>query len=635
MNRLTRTCCFGLLTCSAAFLHASDSYAELISVGDGALQQSDPQGGDWFGYAVAVQDDVAVVGAWAHSLTESNGGAAYVYRRGATGWGTPDKLTPDVSQDDHRFGIAVAITNDQVLVGAHHDATEEWASGAVFVYGDDGTSWQQVQKLTPGDGVSDGRFGITMAVSGTTALFGTRAGAAYAYVHDGTAWQQQQKLTASDGAGEAEKFGAQVAVDGDVAVLGAPAATLSAGEEGAAYVFTRTGTAWSETQKLVATGGLAYDNFGEAVAIQGDTILVGSPYDDDGGSDAGAVYVFRFDGSTWSQESKLVPAEVEAGDTFGSSLSMRGNVAIGGSPSDDDSAPFAGSAILFQQVGGAWLERGKILGPSGAMDDAFGTAVATDGSTVLVGAPADDDAAADAGMAFSFLVRLENGDPCSQGPECASEFCVDGVCCESACDGGATASCSACSVAAGSTEDGVCGFASSGTECADASCSGPGELQPASTCDGQGACVDGTATSCESGYVCRDSACLDTCVSADDCLDGFRCGEGACVALLDDGATCTEAEACDSGFCVSGVCCNEACGSGTCTNGTCETSDGGTSDGGTDGGGGSSGAPSSSGSSGDDDGGCGCRAAGAKAPGSGAAALILVLAAALGLRRKR
>ena len=300
MKRFVRTCCLGLLACSAAVLHTSDSLADLIAVDEGALSPSDPQGGDGFGYATVVEGDVAVVGAWAHSLTESNGGAAYVYRRDAGAWGAPDKLTPDVAQDDHRFGIAVAVAGDDVLVAAHHDATEAWASGAVFVYQHDGSAWQQVQKITPGDGVDDGRFGIAMAVSGTTALFGSRAGAAYVYVHDGSAWQAQQKLLASDGAGEDERFGGKVAVDGDVAVLGAPTATLSVGEEGAAYVFVRTGTTWVEAQKLVATGGQAYDNFGEAVAISGDTILVGSPYDDDGGPDAGAVYVFRNDGTTWT-----------------------------------------------------------------------------------------------------------------------------------------------------------------------------------------------------------------------------------------------------------------------------------------------------------------------------------------------
>ena len=638
MNSFARSGLLGVLV-SSVLLYASHGSAGVVALDDGSLAPDDTTNEDWFGFAVAVEEDTAVVGAWAHGALQTNGGAAYVFERSATGWGTPAKLTQADPQYDHRFGNSVALADGDILVGAHHDETDVWASGSVYVFRHDGTAWKEVQKMIPDEHVDDGRFGITMAASGTTAVFGSRAGEAYAYVREAGTWTLQQVMTADDGAGADERFGLRVAVDGDVAVIGAPDATVTEALDGAAYVFARTGSEWTQVQKLSASAGAAYDSFGNAVAIFGDTILVGSPFDDEAGSDAGAVYVFRHDGSTWSQQDKLMPTGVEAGNKFGDALSMRGDVALAGSPSDDEIATSAGAVYLLQQVAGAWVTREKIVVATSGADDGFGTAVATDGSTAIVGAPSDDHVATNVGMAYSFLLRLEDGDPCTDGEVCASGFCVDGVCCESACEGGATASCHACSVAAGSTADGFCGFASTTTECAEASCTGPGMIRAAGMCDGQGACQDGAESACAGGYACLDGACLDSCSTASECVDGYWCSEAnACAVLSANGADCGGPDECSSGFCVDGVCCNEACEDGTCASGTCEAlADGGT--GGTGGAGGSGGASGSGGSkpaagSGDDDDGCGCRTVG-HASREGIPLVLLMAAALLTSRRRR
>ena len=635
MNRFACGSCFGLLSLGTMLFGASFAHAGIITVDDGVLRASDASEGAAFGSSLAIDQDLAVMGAPSHVVGAVTGGAAYVFVRDTNGWDAGTTLMPSEPQDDHRFGNAVAIAGDDVLVGAHHDATGEWAVGAVYVFHHDGTSWQEIQKIMPDDGVFDGRFGIDMATTGTTALFGSRAGAAYVYVHDGTDWQLEQKLTSS--VGENERFGSKVAIDGDIAVLGAPTETTAVGEEGAAYVFTRSGTTWSEAQKLVAWSGAPYDVFGDAVAIDGDTLYVGAPFDDEGGADAGAVYVFKLDAGTWAQDVKLVPTDLAAGDEFGSSLSVRGDVGLIGAPFADDTANSAGAAFLYQSVAGVWTLRSKVLHPTGAADDNVGHAVATDGNTALVGAPGDDEVLDDAGMAFSFLLRLDNGDPCSDDGECASGFCVDGVCCESACEGGATESCRACSVAAGSTEDGVCGYASATTVCAAAECSGEAEVQPASLCDGQGACVAPDVVACGAGYLCKDDACLDSCGNADDCTEGYWCAESnECVELGDLGDACTEGTECTSGFCVDGVCCNEACSDGSCASGTCDSGAGGS--GGTGGGGaagaaGSGGATASPESDDDDDGGCGCAFVGAS--DSMSVLWLIGLGGLIGLRRRR
>lgn len=641
-------CCLwlGLLGSGAVLFGSSHASAGIVTVDDGVLQAPDEGVGHAFGFGLAVDQDLAVIGAPSHVSAGTTGGAAYVVRRDANGWGDTTTLLASDPQDDHRFGTAVAVASGDVLVGAHHDATGEWAVGAVYVYRYDGVSWQEVQKITPNDGVFDGRFGIDIDTTGTTALFGTRAGAAYVYVHDGTDWQLEQKLTSS--AGEDERFGSKVAIDGDVAVLGAPTETTAVGEEGAAYVFTRSGTTWTEAQKLVAWSGAPYDIFGDAVAVDGDTLYVGAPFDDEGGADAGAVYVFKLEAGMWVQDVKLVPPDIAAGDEFGSSLSLHGDVGIVGAPFADDSAVSAGAAFLYQQVAGAWTMRSKVLHPSGASDDNVGHAVVTDGNSALVGAPGDDDTVEDAGTVFAFLLRLENGDPCVGDGECASGFCVDGVCCESACEGGASASCRACSVAAGADEDGVCGYASTTTVCAAATCSGATEVQPESLCDGQGTCVAPDVAACEAGYLCKDDACSESCADADDCAAGYWCDESdACVELGASGDACSDGSQCSSGWCVDGVCCDGACEDGTCETGTCETGAGGTGGGGSGGSGGAAGTAGSAGESGaagtgpssasatedDDDGGCGCSTLGA--PTTAGAWWLLALTGLLGLRRRR
>ena len=151
-----------------------------------------------------------------------------------------------------------------------------------------GGAWTQQAKLTASDAAADDRFGISVAVAGDTAvvgaflddtLAGTDAGSAYVFVRSGGAWTQQAKLTASDAAAD-DPFGDSVAVAGDTAVVGALDDTLAGTDAGSAYVFVRSGGAWTQQAKLTASDAAADDQFGYSVAVAGDTAVVGAYFDD-------------------------------------------------------------------------------------------------------------------------------------------------------------------------------------------------------------------------------------------------------------------------------------------------------------------------------------------------------------------
>jgi hypothetical protein len=169
-------------------------------------------------------------------------------------------------------------------------------------------------KLLADDGAPNDSFGFNVALSGNTAIIGAPevdddirgvdVGAAYVFTRSGHIWHQQAKLTADDGAAK-DGFGGNVALSGDTAVIGAMFQDSRGDNSGSAYVFTRSGTTWNQQVKLTAADGAKGDAFGQSIALSGDTVVIGAPHDDDKGNDAGSVYVFTRSGTTWSQQAKL------------------------------------------------------------------------------------------------------------------------------------------------------------------------------------------------------------------------------------------------------------------------------------------------------------------------------------------
>ncbi|MBU1692851.1 MAG: FG-GAP repeat protein [Verrucomicrobia bacterium] len=391
------------------------------------LTASDAAEGDGFGAAVAVAGDVAVVGAYGDDDAGNESGSAYVFERNAGGtnaWGQVAKLTASDAANDDRFGLAVSIAGDVALVGAyqHNGAIGGTDAGSAYVFerNADGTNaWDQVAILTALDTEAWDYFGWSVSVAGDVALVGAYggddagniSGSAYIFERNagGTnAWGEVRKLMASDGSTN-DYFGWSVAVAGDVAVAGAYGDSDAGASSGSAYVFERNagGTnAWGQVRKLTAPDGTATDWFGRSVAVAGDVVLVGAPYDDDVGDDSGSVYVFeRNAGGTnaWGQVVKLRASDGAAGDRFGWSVSVADDVAVVGASLDDDAGGASGSAYIFRRNAGgtnAWGQVRKLTASDGTTNDDFGCSVSVAGDVALVGAYGDDDAGESSGSAY-------------------------------------------------------------------------------------------------------------------------------------------------------------------------------------------------------------------------------------------
>lgn len=212
---------------------------------------------------------------------------------------------------------------------------------------------------------------------------------------------QVAKLTGSH-ASAADRAGSSLALAGDVAACGAPFDDPNGTDSGSAYVFERVGGVWAQAARIKAGDPAASDNFGAAVAVSGLTVAVASPFDDDGGTNTGSVYVFDRVAGVWAQSVKLGSPDAAPSDYFGSAVALVGDLLVVGAQYDDERGSNAGAAYVLERVAGAWTHQIKLMASDGAANDNFGRAVATDGTTILIGAPSRDVPPTDAGAVYVF-----------------------------------------------------------------------------------------------------------------------------------------------------------------------------------------------------------------------------------------
>ena len=364
------------------------------------LTASNPSADDHFGYAVALEGNTAVIGA----PQDDGYGSAFVFGYDGSSWGQPITLTADDAAMGDYFGRAVALDGDTAVIGAPRYDTDVTGSGAAYVFVRDGGGWSQQAKLTTNDAVVGDNFGWSVALDGDTAVIGApqydndnnKSGSAYVFVRNGTSWSQQAKLAATDVAA-GDQFGWSVALAGDTAVIGAPQHDDNGHAAGAAYVFTRSGTSWTQQTKLTSNDAAAGAAFGFAVALDGDTAVVGAWLDEsEVGLHSGSAYVFVRSGVDWSQQAKLIPGDTAEFGAFGWAVSLENDtVAIGAVyPSE--------SAYTFARDGFSWSEQAKLTPSNPIVENDFGNAVALSGSTVIVGAPRDDVYGSVSGSAYTF-----------------------------------------------------------------------------------------------------------------------------------------------------------------------------------------------------------------------------------------
>ncbi|MFC1601038.1 FG-GAP repeat protein [Candidatus Sumerlaeota bacterium] len=359
---------------------------------------------DGFGWSVAVSGDTAVVGELGEDDKGSGSGAAYVFTRSGGVWSRQAKLYASVPAERDYFGISVAISGDTIIVGAQG---EDWMGpyiGSAHVFTRAGGVWSHQAKLTEGERKY---FGYSVAVSGDTAVVGAprygNVGATFVFTRSGGVWSQQIRLLASDYHSD-DYFGISVSVSGDTAAVGAFGVDDGGPESGAAYVFTRSGAVWTQEEKLTGPRDTAlYDNFGDAVAISGDTTIIGVKYDDDLGNMSGSAYIFTLSGNDWIQQAKLTADDGAPDDGFGESVSISGDTAVVGTWGDDDAGDFSGSAYVFTRTSGVWTQEAKLVANDAEESDLFGRSVSVSGDAAVVGAVGDDDAGYFSGSAYVFI----------------------------------------------------------------------------------------------------------------------------------------------------------------------------------------------------------------------------------------
>jgi uncharacterized repeat protein (TIGR01451 family) len=388
----------GLLDVGSAYLfvRSGTTWAEQQEV----LPSPGPDSpvGDRFGRAVGVDGDTLVVGADFDSIPTGQQGSVYVFVRSGTVWTEQQKLFASDGATNDQFGYSVSVSGDTLVVGAYGHDTAPGQTGAAYVFVRSGTTWSEQQKLLASDGSDVDYFGWAVSISGDTIMVGAfndqPGGSAYVFERSGTTWTEQQKILAADGM-LGDSLGRSVALSGNTAVIGAPGANpFGMLDAGAAYVFVRAGAVWTQQSKLVASDGNGFDRFGESCAVHGDTAVVGAYRDDTaGGIDAGSAYVFVRSGNFWPEQQRLTASDGAAGDEFGAAVSLDSDVAVIGAALDNTPSTDAGSAYLFTRSGTAWSQRQKLLAPDGMAGDGFGIAVAVRNATAVAGAYRDSTAA--------------------------------------------------------------------------------------------------------------------------------------------------------------------------------------------------------------------------------------------------
>ncbi|MGN6520238.1 MAG: FG-GAP repeat protein [Dokdonella sp.] len=257
----------------------------------------------------------------------------------------------------------------------------------------DGEGWVQTQQVTEADPAFDPEFGVSVAVHGSVAMIGAQQaridgndgqGAVYVFEKSNGVWSRTQKIVASDGQAY-DTFGNAIAFDGDTALIGAYGTMVDGNfSQGAVYVFTHANGTWTQTQKITAADGQMFDNFGYSIGLVGTTAIIGADGATVGANGTqGAAYVYDGSSGTWTNTQKLTASDGGPGDIFGYSVAFDGSRALIGAYGNHG---YQGAVYAFGQSGGTWSESQKLVAADGAPNAYFGYATALSGSTLLVGA---------------------------------------------------------------------------------------------------------------------------------------------------------------------------------------------------------------------------------------------------------
>jgi len=376
-----------LLSCVCALPVAAQvdgARCELVRLADPAgLPDND------FGATVSIDGGYAVVGDSGDIVLGENSGSVTVYRHDGSDWVEDVKLTASDGSTDDYFGVAVSISGERLIVGAPGAPGASTNDGCAYIFRRDGPAWVEEAKIFAADGEYNDAFGGSVAISDDVALAGYYrdddlafgAGAAYVFQRSGTAWSEADKLFGS-GTDYGDWFGWSVATDGTWCAVGAR--DDDPVRQGAVYLFRNLGLGWVEHSVLTASDGTLLSRFGSAVDIDGDRIVVGADNADGILDDEGAAYVYEHSGTSWVETQKLLASDFWTNRAFGNAVAISGDRLLVGQPGLGDGH---GAAYIFSHDGAAWVEDRQLRPFDNESYNACGRAVALSGEYGIIGAP--------------------------------------------------------------------------------------------------------------------------------------------------------------------------------------------------------------------------------------------------------
>ncbi len=387
-------CIAGCLSAPASNAGSLPTQTRLLA-GNGVASQQ-------FGNSVDLDGDVAVIG----STTATPIVPVRVFERSAGAWLETASLTPADGAAGAVFGYDVAVDGDTIVVGAPERAGAGPRRSGVYVYELVAGVWTQTAKLTVIDPQTTDQFGISVDISGNSIVIGADGadvvergtslqGVAYVFVRSGQQWQLQQKIFATDGA-TFDNFGGSVAIEGERVVAGSIGSDNGNADPffsaGATYVFERVASQWTQRAKLIASDGLRMDFLGGKVAMSGNVVVAGAARARIGNAvNQGAAYVFESNGNNvWTQVTKLVAADGVAGEMFSSAgVAISGSAIAIGLPGHLINGQQIGSAYSYRRgADNLWTQRARVEPFDNIPNQFFGASIAIDGSTTMVGATA-------------------------------------------------------------------------------------------------------------------------------------------------------------------------------------------------------------------------------------------------------
>ena len=303
-------------------------------------------------------------------------------------WIEYQKLNASDGEEEDYFGEPISIYEDYAVIGAYWDSNSNGLhTGSAYVFRNSGSSWDEVSKLIASDVQDYNHFGISASIYGDYIIIGADmnnnengeyAGCVYIFKCDGSSWYQEAKLIASDG-DYLHQFGFAVSIYENYVLIGSP--NYDHGK-GGAYIFERNGSVWEEQAILKASDNATID-FGMSVSLYSEFAVVGASDE----NDKGLVYIFKKDGLNWTEQKKLVSSNSTANDFFGSSISVHGDIILIGSFRLDE----PGSTYVFKRDGADWIEVEELKAPDNPEYDSFGITVSFDGNHALIGTVASSD----------------------------------------------------------------------------------------------------------------------------------------------------------------------------------------------------------------------------------------------------